>query len=197
MFKLILCACFLLVHTSITLNAMEESDANLKACKADTAISSHTLEWFMTGVSSGAREYVESKLRANPEIVNEPIRVPPDSLCCNMYAGSYLLYGARALHLASFLGHTEIVDLLLNHGADVSLTDGHGRTALGVVKDIPLWLMNERERKRYGTVENLLEVATKCHSRIILVWLHSDYSARENLIYRYPGDLVHIMGAYI
>ena len=37
---------------------------------------------------------------------------------------------SRALHLAAREGHTQIVQHLINRGADTSLTDSNGRTGM-------------------------------------------------------------------
>ena len=44
---------------------------------------------------------------------------------CDLFTG-----GATALHRAAFMGHTSIVQLLLDHQANVMLQDSDGKTAL-------------------------------------------------------------------
>lgn len=51
---------------------------------------------------------------------------------------------ATLLHLAAVCGCGDVVKWLLAHGADVTLPDGHGNTALDVVKDGPTRLLLSR-----------------------------------------------------
>jgi len=43
---------------------------------------------------------------------------------------TYIVGGATALHRAAYMGHTSIVQLLINHRANVMLQDSDGKTAL-------------------------------------------------------------------
>ncbi len=176
-----LCVAFITMGIATTSSGMEEEGVNPKVSnRAGVAIPRDTIERFVCATVNKDVQGVESVLRANPGIVNQTV-------------GD----GITALHMASFLGHSEIVDLLLNHGADVSFANTEGRTALGMVRGKRLPLGEVLYRERYEVTENLLEAATKWRKLIVLVWLYSDFSDKENPIYQYPRDLVHIIGGYM
>ena len=92
--------------------------------------------------------------------------------------------GFTPLHLASGKGHIEIVEFLLNHGADIELEIFNGET--------PLMLAAQHARhRRYETIKTLLEHGAKVN--------HKDEDGRTALHYAamYSGkEVMNLLISY-
>jgi hypothetical protein len=103
-----------------------------------------------------SRQYNHSKVKEWVHITGTP---PPlhVAIMRGFYEGAYLLatmaaydintkdlQGLSALHVAAWLGNSDIVALLIHNGADIFSTDRHGRTFLHYVAMRGVHLISER-----------------------------------------------------
>jgi hypothetical protein len=84
-----------------------------------------------SGAALGMKNAVETMLEKNPELAAKRLR-PPNR-------------GMQPLHLAAWRGHREVVECLLDHGADLNAGDDRGDTPLAYA-----------ERSGHGEVAGVL-----------------------------------------
>ncbi|MBI3550857.1 MAG: ankyrin repeat domain-containing protein [Elusimicrobia bacterium] len=78
------------------------------------------------------------------------------------HASKYL---SVPLHSAAFMGHPEIVALLLEHGADISIKDGKGNDALAhAKKSLTTWQVTG-DAKRLAPYEETIRILTSAKRR--------------------------------
>ena len=62
--------------------------------------------------------------------IEEIINLLSSHNCCNILDYYESNYGQTPLHIASMFGHTDIVNLLIDRGANVNIVDNEGETIL-------------------------------------------------------------------
>ena len=67
-------------------------------------------------------------------------------------------YGETALHLAAEPGHVNVVKLLLHAGADVTIRQGHGRTALDYATETTAFMYLHAPTSRINNREEVVFV---------------------------------------
>jgi ankyrin repeat protein len=70
-------------------------------------------------------------------------------------------YGFPLLHRAAYLGHLEIIDMLIDNGANIEITDEYGDTALFSVID-------DCERNWFYVIELLIKKGAKVTGQMLI-----------------------------
>lgn len=86
-------------------------------------------------------------------------------------------YGGRPLHKAIFCDNFDVVKLLLKYGADVTLRDDQGRTALDIAK----WVGTRTHKKYIKLIKNHIKSLKK---------LNSDYSSDSDYSSEYSDECI-------